>query len=71
MSERIIALKKCVAVLTFTTLLANSPDDKLIFFFLFCQTTEFDISCKLSPLETICMKCQNLFQILPRVLSIK
>ena len=23
--------------------------------------TGFDISCKLYPLETICMKCQNLF----------
>ena len=27
----------------------------------FFQKTEFDISCKLSPLETICMKCQILF----------
>ena len=24
------------------------------------QTTGFDISCKLSPLKTICMTCQNL-----------
>ena len=45
--------------------------------------TEFDNSCKLSPLETICIKCQNLFsgefkkniskcllKILPRVLSV-
>ena len=30
-------------------------------FFLFFQKTEFDISCKLSLLKTICMKCQNLF----------
>ena len=50
----------------------------------FSQKTEFDISCKLSPLETICMKCQILFsgknrknvskyhllKILPIVLSI-
>ena len=28
---------------------------------LFSQKTGFDISCKLSPLETICMTCQNLF----------
>ena len=25
------------------------------------QKTGFDISCKLSPMETICMKCQILF----------
>ena len=49
--------------------------------------TGFDISCRLYPLETICMKCQNLFsgpkkekkiiskycllKFLPRVLSVK
>ena len=38
-----------------------SADDKLIKFFLFFQKTRFGISCKLSPLETICMKCQILF----------
>ena len=27
----------------------------------FPHKTSFDVSCKLSPLETICMKCQNLF----------
>ena len=27
----------------------------------FSQKTGFDISCKLSPMETICMKCQILF----------
>ena len=27
----------------------------------FPQITGFDISCKLSPMETICMKCQNPF----------
>ena len=45
-------------LLTFTTLRANLTDD---IFFYFNQTTGSDISCKLSPLETICMKCQNLF----------
>ena len=30
-------------------------------FFFFFQKTGFDISCKLSPVETICMKCQILF----------
>ena len=29
--------------------------------FSFSQKTGFDISCKLSPVETICMKCQILF----------
>ena len=29
-------------------------------FFLFFQKIDFDISCKLSPMETICMKCQIL-----------
>ena len=50
------------------------------FFSYFSLKTRFDISCKLSPLETICMKCQIffsgknkkniltcLFKILPRV----
>ena len=37
---------------------ANSADDKVM---PFSQKTGFDISCKLSPLETICLKCQKLF----------
>ena len=32
-----------------------------IFFLFFLQKIGFDISCKLSPLETICMESQNLF----------
>ena len=47
--------------LTFATPLANSADDRLMIFFLFSQKTGFDISCKLSPVEAICLKCQNLF----------
>ena len=27
----------------------------------FYQETGFDVSCKLSPLETVCMKCRILF----------
>ena len=42
-------------LLTFAIFLANSAGDKLIFF-LFSEKTGFDIS-----LETICMKCKNLF----------
>ena len=58
-----------------------TADSKRVFIY-FYQETGLDISCKLSPLETICMKCQNLFsgenisiccllKILPRVLSVK
>ena len=32
-----------------------------IFFSYFSQKTGYDISCKLSPKETVCMKCQILF----------
>ena len=63
---------------TFTTLWANSADDKLLIIFLFFQEnirhfmqtvyiwyfpqkTGFDLSCKLSSLEKICMKSQVLF----------
>ena len=34
----------------------QQTDDIFLFF---PRTTGFDSSCKLSPLETICMKCQN------------
>ena len=47
--------------LIFTALWANSADDKLIFFIYFSLKTGFDISCKLSLMETMCMKCQNSF----------
>ena len=47
--------------LTLTTLWTNSADDKLVIIFLFFpENTGFDILCKLSPLETICIKCQIL-----------
>ena len=72
-----------IDIVTFTTLWANSAIDKLMIFLFSFQKTGFDISCKLSPMETICMKCQILFsvkikkniskccllKILPRVLS--
>ena len=48
--------------LTFTTLWAFSAADKLmIFFSYFSQKTGFYIACKLSPLETICIKSQTQF----------
>ena len=43
-------------------------------FLIFPQKTAFDISCKLSPLETVYMKCQTCFRcllkFLPKVFSI-
>ena len=38
-----------------------TADDILKYFSYFSQETRFDISCKLSPVETICMKCQILY----------
>ena len=39
-----------------------SADDNLKYLFsYFPHNIGFDISCKLSPKETICMKCQSLF----------
>ena len=39
----------------------NSADDILKWFLTFSQKTGFDISCKLSPMGTIYMKCQIVF----------
>ena len=39
----------------------NSADHILKYFSYFSQKIDFDIPCKLSPKETICMGCQNLF----------
>ena len=47
--------------LTFTTLWANLADDTLLIFSYFVQKAGFDISCKLSQVVTICMKCHILF----------
>ena len=43
------------------TLGKNSADGILKYFSYFSLKTGFDILCKLSLMETICMKCQNLF----------
>ena len=42
----------------------TSADNSLKYFSYFAQKTGFAISCKLSPLETICMKCQNQFSVM-------
>ena len=47
-----------IRMLTFT-LWANSADKLIIFHF--SENIDFDITCKLSPKETTCMKCQSLF----------
>ena len=39
-----------------------SAEDILKYFSFFSQKTGFGISEKIPPKETICMKCQNLFQ---------
>ena len=43
------------------TLVKSTTDNILKHFSYFSQKTGFDSSCKLSPMETICMKCQILF----------
>ena len=48
--------------LTVNTLWAKSVDNKLISFL--SQSTGFPFSCKLSPLESTCMKCQSPFSAL-------
>ena len=48
-------------MLTLSTLAKFSASDKLKYFSYSSQKTGFDISCKLSPMETICMKYQSLF----------
>ena len=47
--------------LTILAFSALSADDKLLTFFSFSRKTGINKSCILSPLETVCMKCQNLF----------
>ena len=49
-------------ILLFTTPWADSTNDKFEeFFSYFSQKIGFDISCKLSPMKTICMRCQSPF----------
>ena len=58
-------MSKLNGCLTLSTLWANSADNKLVIFFLiFYWKIGFDISCKLSPKEAICMKCQIPFCLL-------
>ena len=47
-------------MIKFTTLRADSADEKLIFLVFFKKTC-FDISCILSLMETVCMKCKICF----------
>ena len=50
----------CNKDLTFTTLLANSADNKLMMFCLLSPETGFSVSFRLSPLESFHMKYQYL-----------
>ena len=47
--------------LTFTTLWVNSADDKLIISLLFLSDNRFWHFTQMSPMKTVCKKCQNLF----------
>ena len=46
---------------TFPTLWCTTAENNLMMFFLFSQKMGFDMSCKLSPKETICMTCKSQF----------
>ena len=48
-------------ILTLSMLGKITADDILKYFSYFYRKIGFAISCKLSPQETICMKCQSLF----------
>ena len=56
-----------IASLTFATVWANSADNKLMIFFLIFPENciwhfmQIDISCKLTQVETVCIKCQIFF----------
>ena len=47
--------------LTFSTLGKIFTKRNIGIFLIFPHKTGFNISCKMSPVETICMKCQNPF----------
>ena len=49
------------SILKISTLGKISADDILKYLLYFSQKTGFDMSCKLSPMETICMKFRILF----------
>ena len=55
------AAEAVISPLTFIALGTNLADDKSLIFFSLSQKIGFNISCKLSPKETICMKYQSLF----------
>ena len=52
---------KLPVAFSFSTVWINQLKTHQWYFSYFSQKTGFDICCKLSPLEPICMKCQNLF----------
>ena len=50
-----------IALICFDILLSTITTDNKLLFFLFFPENRFDIPCKLSAMETICIKCHNLF----------
>ena len=48
-------------ILLLSTMVHFSADDILKYVSYFSKETGFDISCKLSPMEIICMRCHILF----------
>ena len=54
-----IYISNIFKLLTFTTFWAISADDSIMIFSYFSQKTGFDISVKLSPLETICISVKT------------
>ena len=60
-APKVMATNKLLQPMLFHMKLMLSPLGKNFNVFLIFPEKGFDISCKLSPLETICMKCQNLF----------
>ena len=59
MQERLLYICKDVNLYHSLGIFSRRQTDNT--FSYFTQKTGFDISCKLSPKETICMKCQILF----------
>ena len=56
-------MKSEIIVIIMLTLYRQIQQQQILIFSYFSWKIGFGMSCKLSPLETICMKCQNLFSL--------
>ena len=61
MSQNTLHIHSLMKVLTLSMQGKIAAGDILKYFSYFSMKKGFDISCKLSPLETICLKCRILF----------